>query len=147
LPTGRDAQGRFAPGNPGKQPGTRHRVTIAIEALMEGQWETLSKTAVAMALRGDTAAMRLCMERIAPQRRGTTVEIPDFPEIKSAADVPKALAALIAAVAAGLLSANEAKPLADLFTAYTTAVDVIDTAAEVAEIKRMQEEAAGRNAR
>ena len=35
---------RFAPGNPGKQPGTRHRVTVAMENLMEGQWEVLTKT-------------------------------------------------------------------------------------------------------
>jgi hypothetical protein len=141
LPEGRNAKGQFAPGNPGKAPGTRHRTTIAIEALLEGQWEGLTKTAVALALRGDTVALRLCFDRIAPQRRGTSIEIPDFPKVESAADVPRALAALIAAVAAGLLTADEAKPLSEMFTAYVNAVDIVDTAAEVAEIKRMQQEA------
>lgn len=108
---------------------------------MEGQWEGLTKTAVTMALRGDTTALRLCFDRIAPQRRGTSIDIPDFPVIKSAADVPGALAALIAAVASGLLTADEAKPLSEMFTAYVNAVDIVDTAAEVAEIKRMQQEA------
>jgi hypothetical protein len=144
LPEGRDAQGRFAPGNPGKPPGTRHRTTIAIEALLEGQWEGLTKTAVALALRGDATALRLCFDRIAPQRRGTSIEIPHFPKVESAADVPRALAALIAAVAAGHLTADEAKPLSDMFTAYVNAVDIVDTAAEVAEIKRMQQEAVRR---
>jgi hypothetical protein len=141
LPEGRDAKGRFATGNAGRPPGARHRTTIAIEALMEGQWEGLTKTAVTMALRGDTTALRLCFDRIAPQRRGTSIDIPDFPVIKSAADVPGALAALIAAVASGLLTADEAKPLSEMFTAYVNAVDIVDTAAEVAEIKRMQQEA------
>jgi len=141
LPEGRDAKGRFAPGNPGKQPGTRHRVTVAMESLMEGQWEGLTKTAVALALRGDTTALRLCLDRIAPVRRGGHIEIPDFPKIESPADVPKAHAAILSAVAAGHLSANEAKPLSDLLAAYITAFDVVDTAAEVAEIKRMQQEA------
>ena len=141
LPEGRDAKGRFAPGNPGKQPGTRHRVTVAMENLMEGQWEGLTKTAVALALRGDTTALRLCLDRIAPVRRGGHVEIPDFPKIESPADVPKAHAAILSAVAAGYLSADEAKPLSDLLAAYITAFDVVDTAAEVAEIKRMQQEA------
>jgi hypothetical protein len=141
LPEGRDAKGRFAPGNPGKQPGTRHRVTVAMESLMEGQWEGLTKTAVALALRGDTTALRLCLDRIAPARRGGNIEIPNFPKIESPADVPKAHATILAAVAAGHLSADEAKPLSDLLTAYITVFDVVDTAAEVAEIKRMQQEA------
>lgn len=141
LPEGRDAKGRFAPGNPGKQPGTRNRVTVAMESLMEGQWEGLTKTAVALALRGDTTALRLCLDRIAPIRRGGHVEIPDFPALESPADVPKAHAAILSAVAAGYLTADEAKPLSDLLTAYVTAFDIVDTAAEVAEIKRMQQEA------
>lgn len=100
LPEGRDAKGRFAPGNPGKLPGTRHRVTVAMENLMEGQWEGLTKTAVALALRGDTTALRLCLDRIAPIRRGGHVEIADFPKIETPADVPKAHAAILSAVAA-----------------------------------------------
>lgn len=140
-PEGRTADGRFAPGNPGKQPGTRHRVTVAMENLMEGQWEGLTKTAIALALRGDTTAMRLCLDRIAPVRRGGHIEIPDFPKVESPADVPRAHAAILSAVAAGHLTADEAKQLSDLLAAYITAFDVIDTAAEVAEIKRMQQEA------
>jgi hypothetical protein len=141
LPEWRTPDGRFAPGNPGKQPGTRHRVTVAMENLMEGQWEGLTKTAVALALRGDTTALRLCLDRIAPVRRGGHIEIPGFPKIESPADVPKAHAAILSAVAAGHLTPDEAKPLSDLLAAYITAFDVIDTAAEVAEIKRMQQEA------
>jgi len=40
-------------------------------------------------------------------------------------------------VAAGHLTADEAKPLSDLFSADVNAVDIVDTAAEVAEIKRI----------
>ena len=65
-----------------------------MESLMEGQWEGLTKTAVALAPRGDTTALRLCFDRIAPQRPGTSIEIPDFPKAETAADVPRALAAL-----------------------------------------------------
>jgi hypothetical protein len=140
LPEGRDAKGRFAPGNLGRPAGSRHKTTIAMEALMEGQWEGLTKTAVAQALRGDTTAMRLCFDRIAPVRRGTHVEIPDFPKVESVADVPKALAVLVGAVTAGHLTADEAKPISDMLAAYVNAVDIVDTAAEVAEIKRMQQE-------
>jgi hypothetical protein len=138
---GRQANGQFAPGNPGKLPGTRNRVSLAIESLMEGQWESLTKTAVALALRGDTTALRLCLDRIAPQRRGSAFEISDFPKLESPADVPRAHAALIAAVTSGEITPDEAKPLSDLLADYVTAFDVIATANEVAEIRRLQEEA------
>jgi hypothetical protein len=147
LPEWRTPDGRFAPGNPGKQPGTRHRVTVAMENLMEGQWEGLTKTAVALALRGDTTALRLCLDRIAPVRRGGHIEIPDFPKIESPADVPKAHAAILSSVAAGQLTAEEAKPLSDLLAAYITAFDIIDTAAEVAELKQLLEDSKGHNCR
>lgn len=137
---GRTADGKFAAGNPGKQPGTRHRTTIAMESLMEGQWEGLTKTAIAAALRGDTTAMRLVFDRIAPVRRGSHIEIPDFPKLESPADVPKAHAAIVSAVAAGHLTPDEAKPLSDMLSAYVTAFDTIDLAGEVAAIKRVLEE-------
>jgi hypothetical protein len=118
-----------------------------MEAMLEGQWSGLTKTAIAMALRGDSAALRLCFDPLAPARRGTHVHIPDFPVVASVADVPKAHAALVAAVAAGHLTADEAKPLSDMLSAYVNAVDIVDTAAEVAEIKRMQEEARAKKGR
>ena len=34
-----DKRGKFAPGNPGKPKGARHKVTRAVEELLEGQAE------------------------------------------------------------------------------------------------------------
>jgi hypothetical protein len=38
-----DKAGKFAPGNPGRPKGARHRATRAIEALLEGQGEALTQ--------------------------------------------------------------------------------------------------------
>ena len=35
--TDRDAAGRFKPGNPGRPKGSRHRATIAVLTLLEGE--------------------------------------------------------------------------------------------------------------
>jgi len=56
--------GRFRPGNPGKPKGARSRVTLAIEALLEGQHEALTKAAIDKALEGDTVG-RDWLEEIA----------------------------------------------------------------------------------
>ena len=64
---------RFKPGNPGRPKGARHRTTVAIEVLLDGEAEALTRKAVEMALGGDTTAMRLCLERLAPPRRDRPV--------------------------------------------------------------------------
>ena len=71
--TGRDARGRFAPGNTGRPPGARHAATLAAEALLDGEAEALTRKAVEMALEGDPVALRLCMERVLSPRRDRPV--------------------------------------------------------------------------
>jgi hypothetical protein len=62
---GRFPKGRS--GNPaGKLKGTRHRTTLAAEALLDGEAEALTRKVIEMALAGDSAALRLCLDRILP---------------------------------------------------------------------------------
>src|SRR3954469_16604258 len=61
-------------GNPsGKPKGTRHRVTMAAETLMEGEAEAITRKAIELAKEGDSPALRLCMDRIYPPRRDRPV--------------------------------------------------------------------------
>ncbi|MDB5616106.1 hypothetical protein [Tardiphaga sp.] len=120
---GRDAMGRFTTGNSGRPRNARHRVTVAIETMMENQWERITMKVIDQALRGDTAAQRLVMERVSPVRRGVAVVISDFPKIESVADVPTALAAILAAAAAGEITADEVAPLVTILSAYSASMD------------------------
>lgn len=53
-------------GNPaGKPKGVRHKATQAVLALLEGETEALTRKAVELALAGDTAALKLCLDRLA----------------------------------------------------------------------------------
>ena len=56
----------FPPGNAGKPKGARSRVTRAMEELLEGEAEALTRRAVEMALAGDAVALKLCMDRCRP---------------------------------------------------------------------------------
>jgi Family of unknown function (DUF5681) len=57
-------------GNPaGKARGTRNKVTLAIEALLDGEAEALTRKAIEIAKGGDLAALRLCLDRLAPPRK------------------------------------------------------------------------------
>ena len=59
----------FAPGNPGKPKGARHKATLAVDALLDGEADAITRKAIEMAKAGDSIALRLCLDRIAPSAR------------------------------------------------------------------------------
>jgi Family of unknown function (DUF5681) len=123
-------------GNPaGKAKGTRNKVTLAIEALLDGEAEALTRKAIELAKGGDLAALRLCLDRLAPPRKDRLVMF-ELPTITSAADAVKASAALVAAVAVGDLTPAEAGELGKLIEAYVRALEATDFAARLDNLER-----------
>lgn len=112
----------FARGNSGRPRGARNRVTIAVEALLDGEAERLTRKAIELALAGDSTALRLCLDRIAPPRRGRAVRFP-LPPVQTSADVVSALAAVTAAMATGQLSPEEACEVAGVIDLQRRAIE------------------------
>jgi len=133
---------RFKPGrsgNPrGRARGSRNKHTLAMEALLEGEAEALTRKAVEMALAGDTTAMRLCLDRILPPRKDRHVEF-EMPTLESPADAVKASAALCLAVADGALTPSEAGELAKLVDGYLKAVDLHEIQQRLDKLEAAQE--------
>lgn len=130
----KSGDGRFKPGNPGKPKGARSRVTLAIEALLEGQHEALTKAAIDKALEGDTVALRLCLDRLAPPRRDAPVSI-ELPPVRSAADAVEASAAVLAAISTGDVTPDEAGRIMALLTAHKAIVETGDLEARIAALE------------
>ena len=120
-----DEQGKFATGNPGRPKGARHMATRAIEALLEGQGEALTQKAIDLALEGDTTAMRLCMERIAPPRKDAPVSF-DLPAIASAQQAAEAAQAVLRAVSSGEITPLEAATVMSLVEQYRRTLETTD---------------------
>jgi Family of unknown function (DUF5681) len=115
-------------GNPaGKPKGTRNKTTLAVEALLDGEAETLTRKAIELAKAGDLAALRVCLDRIAPPRKDRPVLF-ELPPVSSAADAAIAAAALLEAVAVGDLTPAEASELGKLIEAYVKALEATDFA-------------------
>lgn len=113
-------------GNPKGRPlGSRNKATEAALALLGGEASALTRKAVELALAGDTTALRLCLERIAPPRKDAPVQV-QLPDIRTAADLPAAIAALLQAVAAGEVTPNEGERLARLVGEAGRAIDLAE---------------------
>jgi hypothetical protein len=109
--SGRNADGRFTFGNKGKLPGTRHKATLAAQAILDGEAEKLTRKAVEKAMEGDPVAMRLCLERIVPPTKDRTLSFALPKGETSLAELTKELLAL---VASGNISPSEGMEVAAL---------------------------------
>jgi hypothetical protein len=121
---GENTRGKpFQPGNPGRPKGSRNRTTLALEALLDGEAEELTRKAIEMAKSGDSAALRLVIDRLIPPRKERPVMFA-MPRLETAADAVKATAALVEAVSAGDITPGEAGELSKLVENFTKAVEL-----------------------
>ena len=132
--SGRNSDGTFAVGNPGKPKGTRHKATRAALALLDGEAEALTRQAVTMALEGDTTALRLCLERIAPPRRDAPVTF-GLPRMETACDAAKAAGGVMEAVAVGDLTPTEGSHVMALVETYRRTLETSELEARVAALE------------
>jgi hypothetical protein len=132
--SGRNTDGTFGPGNSGKPKGTRHKATQAALALLDGEAKALTRQAVTMALGGDTTALRLCLERIAPPRRDAPVTF-DLPPMETARDAAKAAGAVLGAVAEGDLTPAEGASIMALVEGYRRTLETAELEARLSALE------------
>ncbi len=139
--TGAKQGGKFKPGqsgNPAGRPvGARHKTTLAIEALLEGEAVALTRKVLKQALDGDGISQRFCLDRIAPARRDSPISFP-LPPIKTAADTVTASASLLDAVAAGEVTPDEAGRVMALLTAHKALVETGDLERRIEALETKQ---------
>jgi Family of unknown function (DUF5681) len=110
-------------GNPAGRPrGSRNRTALLMENLLGYEAEAIGRKAVEMALKGDMAAIRLCMDRLAPARKDESIAF-ELPPLEKPADSVAAAATLVAAVAEGELTPSEAAQLAKVIEVYVRAIE------------------------
>jgi hypothetical protein len=113
-------------GNPSGRPkGSRNAATMAAEALLDGEAESLSRKAIELAKEGDMQALKLCLDRIVPPRKSRPVSI-DLPQIEEPSDVLEALSAVTTAVGKGELTPDEGQTVAALLEQTRRAQELVD---------------------
>lgn len=125
MKNGRNTDGTFGHGNAGRPKGARNRKTMAIEALLGGQAEALTQVAIEKALDGDSVALRLCMERIAPPPKDNPVCFALKP-MKGALDASEAAASVLTAVSEGELTPIEGTRVMGLVDSYRRTLELTE---------------------
>ena len=125
MKNGRNTAGQFSAGNSGRPKGSRNKATIAIESLLQGQAEALIQTGVSIALEGDSFALRLCMERIAPAPKDQPISF-SLPKMNNALDASEAAGSVLTAVSDRALKPIEATRVMGLINSYRRTLELTD---------------------
>ena len=125
MKNGRNTAGKFTSGNSGRPKGARNKKTLAIESLLDGQAEALTQTAISKALEGDSMALRLCMERIAPAPKDNSVSFALSP-MNNALDASQAAGSVLTAVSEGNITPIEATRVMGLIDSYRRTLELTD---------------------
>ena len=129
---------RWAPGqsgNPrGRPRGARHAALAALDTIGAENAQEVMQTVVRAALGGDLKAADLLLRRLWPERKGRPVTL-DLPPVEQAADLPRALGAVAAAVAGGEISPEEGQAVASVLELHRRAIETADLADRVAALE------------
>lgn len=128
----------FVKGEGGRRRGSRNRASLAVESLLAGEVEQLTRRAVDVALAGDVGALKLCLDRLCPPRRDRAVTM-RLPAIEAVSDLPRATAAVIAAVAAGTITPSEGEQLGRLVSAHAVTLHTVDFEARLRALEAEKE--------
>jgi hypothetical protein len=122
-------------GNPkGRPRGSRNRKTLLVQQLLDDEAGALVRKLLEMALAGDPAAMKLCIDRVVAPRRERAVEIA-LPCLKTAADLAPVMGAVTGAAAAGRITPSEAQALAHTLATAMRAIEVSEFEARLKQVE------------
>ena len=126
-------------GNPAGRPkGSRNKMTLLAEQLLDSSGEQIVNKVIEKALAGDSSALNLCFGRLMPKRERSVTF--DLPPIDTPQDLRAASAAVVQNCQDGTLSPHEALKVMAVISAHAQALGWADQYEErVAEIERKVE--------
>src|SRR5205823_14611590 len=90
--------------------GSRHRATMLVQSMYNGECEALTRKVIDLGLAGDLTALKICADRLLPPLKSRPIKFA-LPELRTATDALTALAAIAEGISNGQLLAEEAEVL------------------------------------
>jgi len=121
----------------GRPRGSKNRTALAVQALLDGEAEGLTRVAVEKALAGDIVALRLCMDRILPVKRERAIEL-DLPALEGSQDSLRAIGTVLEAVGAGEITPTEGQAVASLLETHRRTFEVEELEQRIEALEAQQ---------
>lgn len=132
----RDNRGRWLPGEcPNRTGRTRKKALMLRDQLSEHQPELLTKL-VSMAMDGDTAALKICFDRLMPPLK--PVALPTSISLPPNATLTQKAQSIIAAAASGKLDTGEAGQLIQALAACARIFETDEILSRLEKLEQKQ---------
>ena len=136
----------FQPGNPGRPPGSKNKITQVLEQMAEGQATQLVQKVMEQALAGDVASQRMMLDRVYIPSKARPINV-TMPAINSPEDALAAIATICKALGEGGLTPDEITALSLVIGRSIQVIELQDherriAALEAARGKRDEENGA-----
>lgn len=115
----------FKSGNSGRPKGSLNRVTLAIQSLLDGEGEELTRKAIELAKKGDLTALKLCLERIYPPKKSRPINI-DLPDVRTSEGVSLAQTSVVKAVGEREITPEEGQVLSNILESRRKSIESED---------------------
>jgi hypothetical protein len=135
---GRDSAGRFGPGNPGRPKGARNVVSAVLDQIADGHADTILAAVIKAAEEGDPRSAELILKRVWPEPRGRPIAFDIPPVLDDAHHMVTKVRALIASVASGQLSPEEANQVATLLDLERKVIEVSSLEERIQALEKTQ---------
>jgi hypothetical protein len=128
---------RFQPGNKhgrGRPQGSRNKMTIALQELLDGEGEAITRVLIDKAKSGDMTAIRLCIERLIPVMKERPVKL-EFGSTETAAGLARAFDSLLQAVGNGEITPNDASLLTPVLESRRGVIETVESQQRIAALE------------
>jgi hypothetical protein len=132
----RKPRGRpFQPGNPGRPPGAKNKVTRALEQLAAGNAEQVFQKVTEQALTGDVPSQNMFLARAYPAPKGRPINV-RIPPITGPQDALSSIAAIFNAIRQGQLTPDEIGALSLVVGRFIQIIELQDHERRIAALEQ-----------
>ena len=125
----------FQPGNPGRPPGSKNKVTRTLEQLAEGQAERVLQKVTKQALAGDVPSQKIFLDRVYPPPKGRPINV-RIPPINGPQDALSAIAAIFNEIREGQFTPDEISALSLVIGRFIQILELQDHERRIAALEQ-----------
>ena len=123
-------------GNPAGRPqGSRNKVSILLDGMLQEQAEALLQKAINEALSGDSQTLRALIDKLLPNRKDSPVKI-RLPKRKDIEGLVKITETILSSVGNGKLTPSEAAALTKIVDAHRSSLEVTELDARLSKLEK-----------
>jgi hypothetical protein len=132
----------FEPGNTfgrGRPKGSPNKITKKMQAMLCNYSEPLLGKCIAMALKGDRSALKMCVERLFPARRDGLVQMPRL-AVQTAADIEASSERVLQAISRSQITPTEGETISRILEERRRVIETVALEARIQELEETMTE-------